>query len=314
MDQAGHGSAGGGEAGAGAAGDAAGAGAGGAGAAGGDGAAAGAGAAPGNVLATGAGAGAAAPGAAGTGAAAADPNGWLPEKHRVFNADTTLDLEASARKVAEAYGHAEKRLGGGDAPPQTVDGYKVNVPEALADKVKADDLSKDPGFTDFLGKAHTAGLNQKQVDFVVGEFLDRSLKMQAALPALDAAETEATLRQGEGWKSDAEYSAKVQQAFRAGTQYAGADFDGILKDYGNDARIVRMLANVGAELAEDLPASAEAQAQAQESLDALMADSAYTNARDPKHAMQVAKVNAMQARVAGTNSVGTGRTMSFKTG
>jgi hypothetical protein len=283
---------------------------------GGAGAGAGAGAAaaapPPNALQAGAAAPAPAPA---PGAAPASPNAWLPEKHQVMKADGTLDLEASARKVADAYGHAERRIGTGDIPPQAVDGYKVNVPEALAEKIKAEDLAKSEDFKDFLGKMHAAGLTQKQLDAVSAEMLERGIKLREQMPALDAAKAEADLRTTDGWKTDQEYGAKVRAAFSAGKQYGGEDFDGILADYGNDPRVIRLLANVGAELAEDTQPSAEAQAQAQQSLDELMADPAYTNSRDPKHAMHVAKVNAMQAKVAGTKELATGgRSMSFKTG
>ena len=161
---------------------------------------------------------------------------------------------------------------------------------------------------------HTLGLSQKQLDGVTSELLQRSMKLQDALPVLAEADCVADLKQHDGWKSDQEYTANVQRAFQAGKQYAGAEFEGILKDYGNDARIVRMLAKVGSELEEDRSASPEAQAQIQDNLDALMSSKAYMNANDPGHAAAAAKVAALTAKQVGTRPMATGRSMSFKTG
>ena len=73
-----------------------------------------------SALASGAGASTATAGTAG----AFD---WIPEKHRVTKEDGTFDLEASARKVAEAHGHLEKRFGSGDLPPKTPEEYAPKV-------------------------------------------------------------------------------------------------------------------------------------------------------------------------------------------
>lgn len=276
----------------------------------------GAGAGAGNALAAGAAAGgvAAGGGAAAGGAAGADEPG-IPEKFLVKGADGQADFQATALKLArEGYLPLEKRLGSGDAPPKAAVDYKVTVPEALKDKLDAEALSNDAGLKEFLGRVHAAGLNQKQVDVVLGEFFDRSLKLQSAMPELAAADCEAELRGQDGWKSDTEYSQQVSAAFNAGKQIFGKDFDGVVKDYGNDPRLIRGLASIAKEMGEDTQASPEAQAQIQDSLDALMSSRAYLNANDPQHEQTVAKVTALTARVAGTKSVASGRTHSFKTG
>lgn len=216
-------------------------------------------------------------------------------------------------KWGEGHKALEQRLGTGDAPPATAEGYKVNVPTALAEKINAEELAKTEDFKGFLSKLHAAGASQKVVDTAVAELLERGVKLQTTLPVLAQADCEADLRKVDGWKSDTEFSAKVQRAFQAGKAFAGEEFDGILKDYGNDPRIVRMLANVGAELQEDMPASPEAQAQLTESLDSLMSSKAYLNPNDPQHAATFAKVTALQAKVSGTKPVATGRSMSFNT-
>lgn len=315
MAEAGDGSAGG--AGVGADGGAGGAGTTGAGAAGsgvgGDNASASAGGAgAGSALASGA---AALPGGSSGGTAnpgATDPNAWVAEKHRVFAEDgKTLNLEATARKVAEAYTHAEKKIGSGDVPPAAATDYKITVPASLAEAIKADDLAKDPGFKALTATLHAAGLSQKQFDAVTAEMLTRGAQMRQANAALDSAECTASLKAIDGWKSDAEYSTQMGNAFRAVKAYGGTNVDTLLADYGNDPRICQLLAAVGKELSEDRQASPEAQAQVAASLDQLQADPAFLNDRDPKHANIVAQVNALTAKLAGTRPVMGGKSMSF---
>jgi hypothetical protein len=225
----------------------------------------------------------------------------------------SLDVEGTARKIAEAHGHLERRLGSGDAPPASVDGYKLNVPETLAGKVNTEDLAKAPDFIEFQKNMHGLGLSQKQLDGVTAVLLERGIKMREAMPILDAAEATSKLRGMDGWKSDEEYQRQVGRAYAAGKHYAGNDFDGVLKDYGNDPRIVAMLARVGAELGEDTQPSPEALQQVQQSLDQLMASPAYTNQHHAQHKAVFDQVTALQAKLAGTGEARANTTMSFKT-
>ncbi len=234
-------------------------------------------------------------------AAPSDPYAWLPAKHRVVGEGGALDLEASARKVAEAYQHAERRIGSGDIPPKEASGYKVNVPEAVADKVKAEDIQNAETFKGFMEKAHAAGLTQKQFDVVVGDFIERSLALQAGIRQMSEQEATAELRKT--WKTDAEFQEGVQRAFKAGKAYAGEDFDSILNDYGNDPRIVRLLANVGRELSEDSPAPAGSTqgVSAQAELEQLTKSKAYMDANHPDHTMTKTKVDAIFQRLYGNS-------------
>jgi hypothetical protein len=207
----------------------------------------------------------------------------------------------------------ERRLGSGDAPPQTVEGYKLNVPEAFKD-LSADELAKAPGVQALLKDLHGAGASQKVVDAALGAFMREGAAMREAAPALAAADCEAALRQTEGWQSDQQYRQQIGLAFNAARSVFGKDADGIVADYGNDPRLIRGLAEIGREMQEDAPPSAEAQAQLEQSLDQLESSGAFLNPADPQHAATVAKVSALRARVAGTKPVTGGRSYSFKTG
>ena len=117
-----------------------------------------------------------------TGAATgADPLAAVQDKHRVYAGEgdaRTLDTAATLAKVAQAYGHLSQRLGSGDAPPETAQGYTVSVPEDLAEIVPAAELQANPGFREFLDKLHAAGFSQKQVDVAVHELLTQSIALQ----------------------------------------------------------------------------------------------------------------------------------------
>lgn len=260
----------------------------------------------GSVLATGAagtGGGAAATGTAATGGAV-DPFAFVPEKFRVLKDDKTLDLEASARKVEEHRSHLEKRLGAGDIPPKTAEEYKINVPEKLAATFKADELAKDPMMVQFMKDAHAAGMTQKQIDFAIGGYLERAPQLAGQLQELKAADCTTQLKAD--WKTDEDFSKNVQAAYKAGEAYAGKDFEGILKDYGNDPRVIRMLANVGKELGEDTSASAEANTSTAEDIAALQKSKAYWDPKDPTHEIVKGKVAAHYNAMHGQGAKKTG--------
>jgi hypothetical protein len=251
----------------------------------------------------------AAPASAPAAAPAVEPG--IPDKFVVKAADGQIDHAATALKLArEGYLPLEKRLGSGDAPPKTAQEYAVNVPEALAEKIKAEDLAKTPDFQKFMGNMHGLGLSQKQMDGVTAELLQRGVSMREQNAVMDGAECAAALKAQDGWKTDGEYRANIRNAYRAAEAYG--DVNAILKDYGNDPRIVSMLAKVGAELNEDTQASPEAQAQIMETADTLMNSKAYLDANDPQHRTTVEKVHALMARH-GSKPVNGGMSSSFRT-
>jgi hypothetical protein len=243
-------------------------------------------------------------------AAAPGPNDWIPEKFRVMKDDGTMDMEASARKVEEHRSHLEKRLGAGDIPPKSADEYKVNIPEKLAEQFKAEDLAADPMLKSFMSDAHAAGMSQKQVDMVISQYLERLPAIGGALSQLSADECTATLK--EVWKSDADYTKNVQQAYNAAKAYGGEDFEAILKDHGNDPRLVKMLASVGKELGEDRSAPAGAAGITEQTAESLQKTPAYWDKNHPDHAATLQKVQSFYERTYGSKPKTTG-SMAFGT-
>lgn len=260
----------------------------GAGAAGDAGAAVGAAAGAAGAAAGDAGAGAAGAGAKQSGTvlqAGADAPA-IPEKYHVKKDDGTLDMEASSLKLAEAYTRLEKRMGSGDAPPKTVADYKVEIPETMKDY----DIEKDKAFTEFRDKAHKAGMTQAQFDLVMGEYFRVAPELVGGAKVLDAETCVNELRTE--WKSDAQYKAEVGNAYKAAMAYGGDDAEGIMKDYGNDPRVVRMMARAGKELGEDKSPSSGGSLPAGQTVEAMMQSEAYTNAKHADHARVSALVSA----------------------
>ncbi len=213
-----------------------------------NGAASGAGTASGSVLATGA--AAARSGQDAAGGAGAGPNDWIPEKYRVTKADGALDIEASARKVADAHRHLEQRLGAGDVPPKTAEEY---APKVEADGFNWDDVKNDESMKGFLKGAHAKGFTNDQLSYVLGEYFKSVPAVMQGAKQLDDKAAAAELRQT--WKTDHEFSQNVGLAFKAFKAFAAESDRAKIDEIGNNPIVLRMLANIGKELQEDTPAS-----------------------------------------------------------
>ena len=203
-------------------------------------------AAPVSALASGAGAGAA--GAQ----SAAGGNGfdWLPEKYRVAKDGGEIDLEASAKKVAEGYAHLSQRLGAGDVPPKSPDEY---APKVEAEGFNWDEFKADPRMQSFLKGAHAKGVTNDQLSFILGEYADIAPTLVEGSRALTAEDCNAALAQV--WKTPAEQTEGVRHAYRAAETFAskiGLTYDDIeAAGLGNNPLFIRLMAAIGPELGED---------------------------------------------------------------
>lgn len=118
--------------------------------------------------------------------------------------DNKLDVEGSARKLAESYTHLEKRLGSGDAPPKTVEEY---APKVEAEGFNWDEFKADSEMQGFLKSAHAKGITNEQFGFVLGEYMQRALGQVGSAAELDAEAATSALR--ETWKTDAEFKQNI---------------------------------------------------------------------------------------------------------
>lgn len=176
---------------------------------------------------------------------------FIPEKYRTNKEDGSLDLEASSRKVAEAYKHLETRMGSGDAPPKTHEEYapKIEVEGFNWDEFKADESTQS-----FLKGAHAKGLNNDQVEYVIGEYLKAAPGLIGGAAVLTQQDCTAALKAV--WGDDQSIRTNVSASYRAAEAFASqgdapGNFNALMAKYGNDPDFIAFTANIGKELKED---------------------------------------------------------------
>lgn len=230
--------------------------------------------------------------AAGAPSAGSATGDWLPEKFRVLNGDT-LDVEASARKLAESYSGLEKRVGSGDVPPKTAEEYALTVPDQFKDSWQEDDRYKA-----FRADAHAAGLTQKQFDFVMGKYFTVAPELVQGAGA--ASMEQATTELKTTWKTDAEFKANVASAHKAFMAFADPADRERMDEIGNSPVALRILAKIGKEMGEAGGIPAEAGSTGVDDIKALLVSEAAGNPKHPDHKATRAKIDAYYVKKYGT--------------
>jgi len=135
--------------------------------------------------------------------------------------------------------------------PETSEGYKVEVPEGLGD------YYDEQVMKDTLAAFHAAHLTSPQVAAVMAldaKRLQAGIKEQEEAEANARVEVEATLREDWGEK----YDENLRLANRVVAEnIADEDKDEILAVIGNDAKIAKLFAKLGAAFLEDKPVNAD---------------------------------------------------------
>lgn len=218
----------------------------------------------------------------------------IPERYQVKTEGGALDIEASSLKLAEAYRTLEKRVGTGDMRPSSAAEYKIAVPEEL----KGDwDQNSDPLLSSFLKDAHEAGYTQSQIDFVMGKYFEIAPQLMGGPRQFSAETCVAELKQE--WQSDEQYSAETRKAFKAAQAYGDKDAEAIIQNHGNDPRIIRLLARIGAQMGEDRSINPGGTQHGIQTVEGLMRSEAYSNPKHPDHQRVSAQVQAYYAKQAG---------------
>ena len=228
----------------------------------------------------------------GQGAAPAATGDWLPEKFRVLNGDA-LDVEASARKLAESYSGLEKRVGSGDVPPKSAEEYALQVPDQFKDTWQEDDR-----FKAFRNDAHAAGLTQKQFDFVMGKYFTVAPELVQGAEAASLEQATTELKQV--WKTDAEFTANVQSAYKAFTAFADPADRERMDEIGNNPMVLRMLAKIGKEMGEAGGIPQDAGNTGGDDIKALLTSEAAGNPKHPDHKATRARIDSYYAKKYGT--------------
>lgn len=177
---------------------------------------------------------------------------FIPEKYRTMKEDGSLDMDASARKLAESYKHLETRMGSGDVPPKTAEEYAVKL-EGV-EGFNWDEFKKDEGTQSFLKGAHAKGLTNDQVQYVIGEYMKAAPALIEGGAQLTAQDCTAALKAV--WTDEASMKSNVSASYRATEVFASekgkpGSFDALHAKYGNDPDFIAFTANIGKELKED---------------------------------------------------------------
>ena len=229
------------------------------------------------------------------------PGEFIPEKFRTNKEDGTFDIDASARKMAEAYGHVEKRIGSGDIPPKTAEEYAVTIPEAFKEVWKPEE---DDSYKDFRTKAHAAGMTQKQLDLVMGQYFEMAPKLVAGAAIMDANTAKAELQKT--WATPADFQRNVGNAYAATNAIAakaGMTVDEIMQSpLGNNPQFLRLMAVLGPELREDSNPIENSTLLNQDEITDLMNSPAYTDRNHKDHAKVSARVQGYFAKKHGTEA------------
>lgn len=219
-----------------------------------------------------------------------DPNAWVPEKLRITKDDGALDLEASSRKMAEAYSSLEKRLGTGDAPPKSPEEYapKIEIDGFDIEQFKADPMTKG-----FLKGAHAKGMTNDQVSYVLGEYFKNAPELVTASKMLDQEYSDGELRKV--WKDDESYQNNLGgafQAFQAFSQKAGVTMQEVeASGLANHPLFLRIMAAVAPELGEDQGTNPGDASVQRDDITTLLTSAAYMDPKHPDHADVSAKVS-----------------------
>lgn len=223
---------------------------------------------------------------------------WVPEKFRVMGDDGKLNIEGSARKLAESYTHLEKQRGT-SAAPKTADEY---APTVEVEGFKWDEFKAAPEMQGFLKAAHAKGITNDQMGFILGEYMNRAPALVGGAAELDQ-EAAATELRGT-WKTDAEFQKNIGLAHRAFMSLADPADQGKMDEIGNNPMVIRMLAKIGAEMGEDNPVGTGAiNLEEQQSIRDLMKSEAYTNPKHADHERVSAQVRAFYQKTYGDQTV-----------
>lgn len=258
------------------------------------------------------GAAAAQAGAGQQSAAPSSPFDWVPEKHRVVKeGGNDLDIEATAKKLADANRAFEKRFGSGDVPPKSPDEYNI---ETLPEGITFEEIKNDPAMASFMKGAHARGITNAQLEYVFNEHLNIMASTLRANEQLSIEECEAELQKT--WANPTEYQRNLGNAYRAVQAFAASPEDAeALDEIGNHPALVRLLAKIGSELQEDEPIQEGTQAAEswEQEVASLRANPAYTDPSHPEHKQVISKMTALYEKRYGTqkSKLGGGRSFSY---
>lgn len=184
------------------------------------------------------------------------PEQWIPEKYHVRpegKKDGPIDVNLSMRALAKGNAELTKRMVDIGLPPESADKYEL---EGLPKDFDVAEFRKDPQMADFLKGAHSQGLTNKQINYVIGKYIEAAPEIAGAAADLSSEECVSQLKLA--WKSDAEFARNVKLSNVAATKLAaaiGLTYDDVDAAFGNNPLFIRLMAGLATQMGEDvLPA------------------------------------------------------------
>jgi hypothetical protein len=186
------------------------------------------------------------------------PETWIPEKFHVRKdgkKDGEIDVDASMRALAKSHGELTKRMVDVGLPPEDADKYEIGGEgSGIPKEFDVAEFRKDPQMADFLKGAHSLGMTNKQVNYVINRYLAVAPELAGAAAELSNEECVAQLALV--WKSDAEMASNLKASHVAATRLAeasGLKYDDIDAAFGNNPVFIRLMAGLAKQMGEDTP-------------------------------------------------------------
>jgi hypothetical protein len=216
----------------------------------------------------------------------------IPEKYRVTGADGKLDEAASMAKLMDGYDHLAKKLGTGatESAPASPDEYKLELLNAEGkprDDIDIETFTGDPMFKGFAKGAHEQGLTNKQLNWIVGRYLEVAPQLVAADAELSLEEARTEL--GKLWGDEASFKTGIGSAVRAMKAYGGqaedmpGSFARLQSKYGRDPDFLAFAASIGREVGEDRLPFGDVAGVAEGDIEAMQKSPAYWDPNHPDH-------------------------------
>lgn len=231
-----------------------------------------------------------------------------PEKYLVKNDAGEVDWKATAQKIDGGRSSFEKRFGSGDVPPADAAGYKINLPETVAESLKDWDHASDPKLKGFLDNAHKAHMTQAQIDVVIGQYTSIMAEAKAAGAAAadpEAAKAAAAEKCSDElakvWADQKEFDKQIGMAYKAADKLAqrlGMSFADLeAAGLGDNPTFIRIAAALATEMGEDTPVGTQGSGQQsggwRDEVAALKAEKNALPERDPRRETIQGKINQL---------------------
>ena len=168
--------------------------------------------------------------------------------------------------------------------PESVDGYQVNIEGFDYEEFKSFEENQA-----FMQRAHDAGLNNDQVNFLLGEYANLLPKIMQENAALDNEACIQTMTEAWGGETQANFGHAQAAANNLITHGVLTAEEINSPEFGNNPLVLKMASYFGKQLGEDTSVR-NTQPSGTEDIQSLMLSEAYKNESHPDHSKVYAKV------------------------